>query len=750
MQVTPDSLKKMIGKKTSSLAFAWLADLERQMGKLDDALNTVNKGLSNLYNYQPALLVRSLIYFDLERFEEVIESCEQILKKDPFCIAAWRQKGEAHHQLNQVNERNHAYQMVHDMDPLDPFWKEEYAYITADEAPSFTEENADELLETSSDKDAEMNLTTTEEELESNTEVSDPVAEDPFSDLAMILNLEDAAEEDSSVHALEGSLDSVMEGLATVEDSEPETLEDNAISGEDLSFAFSSIFGIEEDTSNDKNASPFAQSEVSPLEDFEEKQKDDLKQDSNRVDEDTAQSLDTAFDSIFGEDELPEEGVDFTLSDDAPTFEKSAEPLDMSLSEEDLDLSLSDDVPTFEKSAEPLDVSLSEEDLDLTLSDDAPTFEKSAEPLDVSLSEGDLDLSLSNDAPTFEKSAEPLDVSLSEEDLDLTLSDDAPTFEKSAESLDVSLSEGDLDLSLSDDAPAFEKSAEPLDVNLSEEDLDLSLSDDAPAFEKSAEPLDVSLSEEDLDLSLSDDAPTFEKSAEPLDVNLSEEDLDFSLSDDAPAFEKSAEPLDVSLSEGDLDLSLSDDAPTFEKSAEPLEDESEDDSLESEISSSFASLFGEEDEDLEVLEEELKSTKDLNLETPSNQEVKVEGQEVNSVDIQEEVSGAFDSLFDLSEDEDLEESMERDAVDFLMSGDSDDEISAALIENPDSSLEDSASDIDEKLKTKTLAEIHVEQGLYSKALAIYKDLLDKNPGDKDLETRILEVEKLVNEKYGEN
>ena len=534
MQVTPDSLKKMIGKKTSSLAFAWLADLERQMGKLDDALNTVNKGLSNLYNYQPALLVRSLIYFDLERFEEVIESCEQILKKDPFCIAAWRQKGEAHHQLNQVNERNHAYQMVHDMDPLDPFWKEEYAYITADEAPSFTEENADELLETSSDKDAEMNLTTTEEELESNTEVSDPVAEDPFSDLAMILNLEDAAEEDSSVHALEGSLDSVMEGLATVEDSEPETLEDNAISGEDLSFAFSSIFGIEEDTSNDKNASPFAQSEVSPLEDFEEKQKDDLKQDSNRVDEDTAQSLDTAFDSIFGEDELPEEGVDFTLSDDAPTFEKSAEPLDMSLSEEDLDLSLSDDVPT------------------------------------------------------------------------------------------------------------------------------------------------------------------------------------------------------------------------FEKSAEPLEDESEDDSLESEISSSFASLFGEEDEDLEVLEEELKSTKDLNLETPSNQEVKVEGQEVNSVDIQEEVSGAFDSLFDLSEDEDLEESMERDAVDFLMSGDSDDEISAALIENPDSSLEDSASDIDEKLKTKTLAEIHVEQGLYSKALAIYKDLLDKNPGDKDLETRILEVEKLVNEKYGEN
>ena len=669
MQVTPDSLKKMIGKKTSSLAFAWLADLERQMGKLDDALNTVNKGLSNLYNYQPALLVRSLIYFDLERFEEVIESCEQILKKDPFCIAAWRQKGEAHHQLNQVNERNHAYQMVHDMDPLDPFWKEEYAYITADEAPSFTEENADELLETSSDKDAEMNLTTTEEELESNTEVSDPVAEDPFSDLAMILNLEDAAEEDSSVHALEGSLDSVMEGLATVEDSEPETLEDNAISGEDLSFAFSSIFGIEEDTSNDKNASPFAQSEVSPLEDFEEKQKDDLKQDSNRVDEDTAQSLDTAFDSIFGEDELPEEGVDFTLSDDAPTFEKSAEPLDMSLSEEDLDLSLSDDVPTFEKSAEPLDVSLSEGDLDLSLSDDAPTFEKSAEPLDVSLSEEDLDLSLSDDAPTFEKSAEPLDVSLSEEDLDFTLSDDAPTFEKSAEPLDVSLSEGDLDFTLSDDAPAFKKSAEPLDVNLSEEDLDLSLSDDAPAFEKSAE---------------------------------------------------------------------------------PLEDESEDDSLESEISSSFASLFGEEDEDLEVLEEELKSTKDLNLETPSNQEVKVEGQEVNSVDIQEEVSGAFDSLFDLSEDEDLEESMERDAVDFLMSGDSDDEISAALIENPDSSLEDSASDIDEKLKTKTLAEIHVEQGLYSKALAIYKDLLDKNPGDKDLETRILEVEKLVNEKYGEN
>ena len=143
MAATLESVKKAIGKKSSSLAFAWLADLERKAGKPDVALDTVNTGLSYLHDYLPGLLVRSAIYFDLERFDEVIEACEFIVKKDPFCIAAWRRLGAAYHKINQIGKRNFCYRMVHDMDPLDSFWKEEYTFIPPEDIA--VEEKAEEL-----------------------------------------------------------------------------------------------------------------------------------------------------------------------------------------------------------------------------------------------------------------------------------------------------------------------------------------------------------------------------------------------------------------------------------------------------------------------------------------------------------------------------------------------------------------------------------------------------------------------------
>ena len=87
-------------------------------------------------------------------------------------------------------------------------------------------------------------------------------------------------------------------------------------------------------------------------------------------------------------------------------------------------------------------------------------------------------------------------------------------------------------------------------------------------------------------------------------------------------------------------------------------------------------------------------------------------------------------------------------VDFLMSGDSDDEISAGLINDPDAPLDRGSHDLDESLNTRTLAEIYFDQGLYGKALEIYKDLAQKEPDNEDIATRLSEVEQLYNEKFG--
>ena len=48
MAVTLELLKKTIGKKKgTSMAFAWLADLERASGDLDGSLRRVNAGLQS-------------------------------------------------------------------------------------------------------------------------------------------------------------------------------------------------------------------------------------------------------------------------------------------------------------------------------------------------------------------------------------------------------------------------------------------------------------------------------------------------------------------------------------------------------------------------------------------------------------------------------------------------------------------------------------------------------------------------------
>ena len=119
--------------------------------------------------------------------------------------------------------------------------------------------------------------------------------------------------------------------------------------------------------------------------------------------------------------------------------------------------------------------------------------------------------------------------------------------------------------------------------------------------------------------------------------------------------------------------------------------------------------------------------------------------------LESEVSGAFKGLFDMDDDSLTEEDKPSNkGVDFLMSGDSDDEISAGLINNPDAPLDRGAYDLDESLNTPTLAEIYFDQGKYGKALEIYKDLAQKEPDNEEIAKRKDEIEKLYNEKFGGN
>ena len=130
MAVTLDSLKKTIGKKNvNSRAFAWLADLEREAGNLDQALQRVDGGLTLYPNDVAAMLVRSKILFQKESYDACIEECEKVLVADPFNLAAQQIMGDAYDKLENIGERNVCYRRLHDMDPLNTFWKDEYDVV---------------------------------------------------------------------------------------------------------------------------------------------------------------------------------------------------------------------------------------------------------------------------------------------------------------------------------------------------------------------------------------------------------------------------------------------------------------------------------------------------------------------------------------------------------------------------------------------------------------------------------------------
>jgi pilus assembly protein FimV len=717
---TLESVKKAIGKKSSSLAFAWLADLERKAGKPDVALDTVNTGLSYLHDYLPGLLVRSAIYFDLERFDEVIEACEFIVKKDPFCIAAWRRLGAAYHKINQIGKRNFCYRMVHDMDPLDSFWKEEYTFIPPEDIA--VEEKAEELESVSNDVSKSVDLQDDSFEIPSEEAANVALAtppdlsnEDPFSLLSNLLPSDEDNAEDASLESLESTLDNVMDKISGADESLPEFFGGDDISENDVSSAFSSMFGMDDELPSEKTVSPFASFEIPTSIDDEEDVpepepvatvSEEVVEPAKKVDEDKPQSLSSAFDDIFGQDELPEE---FSASDDLTkdTFEKSAFN----------DLEEKPFENMFEKSAFN----------DLEEKPFENMFEKSASnDLEEKTLENTFEKSAFNDLEEkpFENMFEKSDVV---SDIEKSISEEIEesSFETMFEKNDVSrVTESPISDDLVDNS--FENTFEKSDL-VSEIDKSLLMEpkkvDPKNEAEEFVSAVDSSLSalfgEDDLDL------PKENKSV-PVDESIVKNNIENSFS---------------ALFGEDDDLEL----PSIQNAEEPKNDGAILRSIEEDVGHSFSALFGKDDDSIDSFDsvEKIKESSVLSssdLDSP-----------IRPIEVKDEVSGAFASLFSSDEDDDLpkEKSKERDGVDFLMSGDSDDEMAVALMKNPSASLDQDEILLDENLNTKTLAEIYFEQGLYSKALNIYQDLIKKNPLDLDLQKRLSDIQRQVNEKFGD-
>ena len=624
MAVTLESLKKIIGKKKKSRLFVWLADLERGAGNLDAAMQILDSGLREYPDMLQAHLIRSVILLEQGNLDAALEACDMILQMQPTCLSALRRKGEIYEKQGDEVSRNKYYRLVHDIDPLDMFWKEEYAVLPVEE-PAV--EETEESLFLPEDDSSEGFLLMPEEE-----QAAD---EDPFQ-IFNALGQEDAVEEDSLSEALENSLNDALEQV-DLQDSAaqdiPLSIDDEAMSGSDVSSAISDFFGSadddffeEESLEESKPASPFSRLEnpesledPEPAEEVQQNFESSFEKSAEVVPEESVE-LDSAFDSLLGEDELPEESPS--------AFEKSAE----SASEE---------------------VGLDTAFDSLLGEDELPEESPSA----------------------FEKSAE----SVSEEvGLDTAF--------------DSLLGEDELP----EESPsAFEKSAESVS-----EEVAVDLPEDSLAMDLDEEPTE-SLSDLLGNTEVKDESGV----ANAFDTLFGKEEL---VDDDELSLPeaKSVEP--------EIQTSA------VEKREVPSE-------LSAEVSSSLDALFGDDDDDLEL--------PSLSTETQVAQDDASE-------------KGAFDTLFNAAEDEEEDLSLGQDKVDFLMSGDSEDEVASALLKDAQASLEDNGENIDEHLNTATLAEIYFEQGLLQKSLDIYQDLHEKNPEDEQIANRLSEVQKACDEKFG--
>ena len=408
MATTVESLRKTIGKKKQTQAFAWLADLMRASGDLDGALQCVQAGLEAFPENIEGQLVLSKILVEKQDWDGVIQACEFVLLRNPYCLSALRRLGDAYAQKHDEGNRNYYYQLLHDLDPLDPFWREEYApqidIASAEDsvAPAVAmtaaaEPSLEDLLKEAPpldldggsvfEKASEKFVPAQEETLpvEEKTDLPSQEAstdEDPFSNLSSLVSSEEEKDNEVSFDDLEHSLDDAIAGFAPTDTSKDEFPTDE-IEGSDISSALSGIFGSAETEEPEAPVGQNAPAEAAPFA--------DIPMEETPVQEEKAQSLSDAFDDIFGEDELPEE---FVLSkpaapaaETAPSAPEtfSADALDEKTKEES---PLAEELPSLEKGG--LFEKSSSADLELP-----KTEEKQEEPLEAKAEES-LETSVEN------------------------------------------------------------------------------------------------------------------------------------------------------------------------------------------------------------------------------------------------------------------------------------------------------------------------------------------------------------------
>ncbi|MBQ3777033.1 MAG: hypothetical protein II835_02895, partial [Fibrobacter sp.] len=486
--------------------------------------------------------------------------------------------------------------------------------------------------------------------------------------------------------------------------------------------------------------------------------------------EESTTNVDDAFSSLLGEDELPEENATAESSDNSDSeaeiaLEKVVEPAaettesteETSAETEDNSELTLDEPAAEEKSDEDSFGSLFEKsaDADFSLNDETPAeAENTAEPVAEtpaaeeksdedsfgSLFEksADADFSLDDETPAeAENSAEAVAETPAETE---TALEKAPEFVPSESAENIAPAEGLVPTSHMDfsDEEDLLKEGDEFVLNLDEETPAAKESTEAPVSESLEEPT----AEEILEEPVAAEEPVAEKLEEPVNEAA------------APATETAEEDTAAEEVDGAFDALFGD------ESQEATGAEIEEASVKDSVGDSFDSIFGK-DEDLDLPEE--KSEKSVAAEEPVAEKLEEPVAEPESAEpiaeepapsaeldsIDTEVSNAFKGLFD--EDDSLPESDEpnNNGVDYLMSGDSDDEVAASLVENAEAPLSRGAVDLDDSLNTRTLADIYMEQGVYNKALEIYSDLAKKNPDDAEIKARLEEVEKLCREKFGE-
>lgn len=795
MTVTLDSLKKTIGKKkVNTQAFAWLADFEREAGDLDTSLQRIDGGLTLYPGDLAAHLVRTKILFEKGDFEGCIEECAKVLKMDPFCLSAQKRMGDAYDKVEKINERNQCYRKVHDMDPLDQFWKDEYDVVAAAAAaaagaelgaadlsmPGLDTADADSSLNFSMGDDAPF-LEKSPEEVAApeekgpkfgsgfeyvNQEPAESVAEesssapettafeslasesdDPFAALSALIPDSDAGDE-AAMDSLQASLDSAMESISAEEPSAPEVFPaDDDISGGDVNSAMSNFFGVDDDLEPEEPAapaSPFSNLNLSAgIDDEPAAAENANKVFSAPAEEDKPQSVDDAFGSIFGEDELPEEPAAFQKSaesEPAPAEEDKPQSVDDAFGSIFGEDELPEEPAVFQKSAEtaPEQDSVqpdAESEIEPAVAESAPAVEDKPQSVDDAFGSIFGEDELPEEPAAFQKSAESSDSvdgafnSIFGADDDLP-EEESGLFQKSAETSPQQ-----------DSAPADIVADAPAEDTLTDEEL---VAEPAAELETPVEEnkevessvdnafssifgADDDLPQENLALD-GETAEVLDKPAEEPVVEPAAEPAA-----DAESFSGNASDFEKEMGGAFDSLFGSDDENT---GAAVEEKNLSTESLESGLDKSFDSLFGEEKDEpvAEVPTEEPKA------EAPAPK--------ADFDNLESEVSGAFKGLFESDDDDLPEEKPSNSGVDFLMSGDSDDEVSAGLIKDPSATLDNVNAELDASQNTRTMAEIYLEQGIYDKALEIYQDLAQKDPDNKEIQERLDQVRTLYNEKFG--